>query len=1286
MAYLIGGVLLAAGVAAAWLGWARLRPRNGSPLPTEYGAEAQFYALVELSPDAILIHVDGRFVYANGAAVALLRAGSRGRLIGLDATAIVHPDALPVARDRITRQQRGESVPRVEQRYLRFDGTPVDVEVTSAPFVFGGRTAIQVFARDISERKAAQRHIERLANLYSALARTSRLLVRARTRAEMFDGVCRTAVEFGRLQMTWIAIADPATGRLEPAAASGPAEAYAESVVIALDPARPEGRGPLATAVREQRTCVCNDFAADPSTAPWREQARRYGFRAVAVVPLREEGRVIGALTHYAAETEYFEPDLVDLLERMAEELSAALDRIAAEARRLAAEAALVESERRLSTLMSNLPGMVYRCLNDRHAGMEFVSNGCLALTGYRPEELVFNRGVSYSEIIHPEDRERVAEAIRDALERREGFALHYRITDQSGAQKWVFERGLAVFREDGSVEALEGLITDVSEVRRTEQALRESEARFRSLTALSSDWYWEQDAAYRFTLVSPGLFEVEGSDPSDFVGRTRWEVGGVVPPAGGWEAHRALLERHQPFRDVEYARRLAGGERHYYRVSGEPMFDESGAFAGYRGVGRDITRQKQAEEDLIRFRAALDTAADAIFLTDLETLAYVDVTASTCRMLGYTRDELLRMSPRDINVEFDEAELRARYAATRTLGEERYELDAKPRWLRRKDGSSFPVEVYRRYLRVGHRELIVAGARDISERLRAEEALRLRDRALQASTNAIVITSCLAPDDPIEYVNPAFERITGYAAAEAIGRNCRFLQGPEREQPGLNELRAALRDGRDAQVVLRNYRKDGAAFWSQLTISPVRDAGGRVTHFVGIIADISEAVRYREELEHQANHDTLTGLPNRNLLQDRVAQGIAYAQRHHCTLAVVFLDLDNFKRVNDTLGHGAGDRLLMAIGANLRACVRADDTVARLGGDEFVVLLNDQAHKESVTQAVHRVVEAVARSVIIDGHEIASTCSVGISLFPGDGPDGDALLKHADTAMYRAKSNGGNNFQFFAPEMNAELAQRLTIEASLRRAIERGEFMLHYQPRIGLQSGRIESLEALIRWNSAEFGLVPPGRFIPLAEETGLIVPIGEWVMRNACLQTRQWQQRGAPCVPVSINISPRQFKRSEIVSEVASALRESGLDARLLEIEVTESLVMENAEDFVARLRALKALGIEISIDDFGTGYSSLSYLKRFPVDRLKIDQSFVRDIDTDQDDAVIVKVIVRLGHSLGLQVTAEGVETNEQLQFLRACRCDQAQGYLFSKPVPAAQIERLLFADEKISSSAR
>jgi diguanylate cyclase (GGDEF)-like protein/PAS domain S-box-containing protein len=1238
-------------------------------------APEQFLALVELSPDAILIHIDGFITYANAAAVRLLGAQDIAHLIGLEALAIVHSEDRALSRERITRQNRGELVPRIEQRYIRSDGSIVYVEVTSAPFVYGGRTAIQVFARDISERKAAERRIGRLTDLNAALSRTSQAITRLRDRDALLNECCRIAVEHGGFGMTWAVQADFERNATVLVAASGPDAAYAGEVAISLDPSRPDLHGPVATAMIENRSHICNDIATDPKMRPWREQARRYGLHAAAAFPLRCGGKVWGAITHCAGEAGYFEQELVALLERMAEEISFALDRLESESRRSQAEEALRQQERQIETLMGNLPGMAYRCRNDRDWTMEFVSEGCVELTGYRVEDLLFNDTATYESIIRPEDRARVRAEIDAALAGNRRFVVEYRIVCKDGTEKWVWERGQGLYADDGAIIALEGFVTDITEHRRAEQNLQQSESRFRSLVELSSDWYWEQDENFRFTRVSGGFFRQSSSGWNNFMGKARWEIEGNLPPAQGWQAHRRSLERHEPFRDLEYGRVLGDGTRRYFSFGGEPMFDKDRRFKGYRGVGRDITERRSAEEDLIRFRAAMEVSADAIFITDFHSMRYLDVNETACRMLGYSREELLRMGIPDVNSDGGLPPVRRMFDQVRLQAEHSGGTSPDLRRLRRRDGSVVPVEVYRRYLKSGETDIVVSVARDITERKRAEEALQLRNLAIEASVNAILITNHLLPDQPIEYVNPAFERMTGYSSGEVLGRNCRFLQAADREQPEIELLRAAIREGREARVVLRNYRRNGEAFWSDLSISPLRDADARVTHYVGVLSDITEARNAREQLEHQASHDALTGLPNRSLLFDRLDQAIAQAHRYQRMIAAAFVDLDNFKFINDSLGHGAGDHVLKIVAERLRGCLREGDTVARHGGDEFVLILQDQSGRESVLQAVTRVIEKLAAPLTVEGQELATTCSVGISLYPEHGSAAATLLKNADAAMYRAKAQGKNSFCFYSAEMSTHPGERLKLETQLRRALDLGEFVLHYQPKVDLRSRGICGLEALIRWQHPQDGLVPPGRFIGVAEETGLIVPIGEWVLRTGCAQVRAWRDAGLPEIMLSVNISARQFKRSDVVRTVSRALAETGLPARCLELELTESLVMENAEEFIETLNALKKLGVSLSVDDFGTGYSSLSYLKRFPVDRLKIDQSFVRDIGTDPNDAAIARAVIQLGHSLDLRVTAEGVETAEQLQFLREHDCDEVQGYLLSRPLTVEKTAELL-----------
>jgi diguanylate cyclase (GGDEF)-like protein len=439
------------------------------------------------------------------------------------------------------------------------------------------------------------------------------------------------------------------------------------------------------------------------------------------------------------------------------------------------------------------------------------------------------------------------------------------------------------------------------------------------------------------------------------------------------------------------------------------------------------------------------------------------------------------------------------------------------------------------------------------------------------------------------------------------------------------------------------------------------------------------ERKRYQEELERQANYDGLTGLPNRHLLRDRLRQTVA-EQRNLRPVTVVFIDLDHFKFINDSMGHNAGDELLCTAAERLRASVRDSDTVARLGGDEFVLILNEQTREDVVFRAMQRILARIAQPMSINGRELHITCSAGISLYPQDGTDVETLLKNADAAMYRAKAHGRNNFQFYTAEMNRLVNERLNLEHDLRRALQKQELLLHYQPRINLVTGNVDGVEALVRWMHPERGLVMPDRFIPLAEETGLIVQIGEWVLRQACEQSREWRKAGLPRVAMAVNLSARQFREENLVKRVAKIVRETGLKPGELEMELTESMIMHDAELAIATLGELRALGIELSVDDFGTGYSSLSYLKRLPIGTLKIDKSFVADIGASEageesDAGVLARAIISLGHSLRLKVVAEGVETQAQLAFLRENRCDEAQGFHFARPLPPEECARFL-----------
>ncbi len=570
-----------------------------------------------------------------------------------------------------------------------------------------------------------------------------------------------------------------------------------------------------------------------------------------------------------------------------------------------------------------------------------------------------------------------------------------------------------------------------------------------------------------------------------------------------------------------------------------------------------------------------------------------------------------------------------------------------------------------------------------------AGEALRLRNRAIESSVNAVMIASFAGAEDPIEYVNPAFERMTGYAAAEVLGRNADFLFGTDTGQPGLADIRAAIAERREAHATLRCYRKDGSFFWNDMHIAPVNDGKGGITHYVSVMNDISDARKYQEQLERQVNHDGLTGLPNRNLLQDRLQQAVAQAQRQKQIVAVALLDLDNFKFVNDSLGHQAGDEVLNLVAQRIKSCVRTTDTVARLASDEFVLVLTGLNNEENIPKVLQRVVEAissqpqvtqtldkvldsVSRPITLDGREIDITCSIGVSLYPHDGNDTESLLKSAMAAMHRAKELGRNNFQFYTAELNTRLGDRLALQTLLRHALERDEFILHYQPKVDLKNGRVTGAEALLRWNSPDRGMVPPVEFINMLEDSGLIIEVGRWILEKAVAQHAVWRKTDPRAPRIAVNISSIQLAQKNFVSMIGDIVKKYGRETCGLDIEVTETLVMKDVQANTVKLRAVRDMGVGVAIDDFGTGYSSFSYLITLPISALKIDRSFVLNIAGNEDHRHIVSTIISLAHLMKHKVVAEGVDAEEQVRLLDQLGCDEIQGYYFSRPLPAGDFE--------------
>ena len=731
--------------------------------------------------------------------------------------------------------------------------------------------------------------------------------------------------------------------------------------------------------------------------------------------------------------------------------------------------------------------------------------------------------------------------------------------------------------------------------------------------------------------------------------------------------------------------RRKDGGQ-YWERVLVAPIKAPDGSIASYIWINEDITELRalfdQLRDSDSRFRGVLATMVEGVaVLSPKGHFIYSNPAAENA--FGCPDGGLIGRRPEELPVE----RLRAdgslcppgEFPLLVTLREQR-ELRDITQGIRARDGSVRWLRVNTCVLRSsgeGSHHGVVLTFTDVTERQHAEEQLRLAFEVINHTSEGVMVSDA---QHRILSINPALERMIGLRNAQIIGRpSGAFVRALD--DASFAAVNDALVSGRPWQGEVRLKKKTGRSLHSWAAIAVVRDNENRIKHHISVFSDMTERKEAQERIEFLAHHDPLTGLPNRLLLRDRVAQALAQALRMQNRVALMFLDLDRFKTINDSLGHPVGDALLKEVVERLRTCVRDTDTICRQGGDEFIILLNDVRDSEAVSRIAEKIHLRMTEPVLVGKHQLSTSFSIGIALGPDDASDFDTLLQKADTAMYHAKEAGRNSHCFFTEQMNRQVVEHLTLENKLRRALDNREFVLYYQPQIDLAEGRIVGVEALIRWNSPEDGLVSPGRFIPVAEASGLIAPIGAWVLREACRQARAWQDAGLPPFVVAVNLSAMQFKRPDLINTVINALVLADLDSQWLELELTESILIQDAESTVDSVRRLKALGVKLSVDDFGTGYSSLAYLKRFAVDKLKIDQSFVRDLGHDPEDSAIVRAIVQMAHSMKLTTIAEGVETQELADLLRLFHCDEAQGFWLAKPLPADELEAFVRARMKV-----
>ena len=810
-------------------------------------------------------------------------------------------------------------------------------------------------------------------------------------------------------------------------------------------------------------------------------------------------------------------------------------------------------------------------------------------------------------------------------------------------------------------------LQNEMHERRRVEAALREEEERFRRLFDSSPDPAWILEGP-RFVKCNPAALSVFGYDAADsavFSHPARLSPEYQPDGRASYTAAEAMMAmaRARGSHRFEWLHLRSDGSPFYAEVTLTAMVMRGASLL--HAVVRDISARKEAEQALFANRNLLQTLIESagtviyVFDTDGRLKLCNPQFETLCgrareAMLGLRREAFL---PLAIAGEHAANDQQVMLSGAQREFEEHMVLDGQPRVF---------LSIKRPLLENGVVTGVVGISTDITERKAAEEALRLYANIFEQTNEAILVTD---RDNCIVRVNPALEHITGYRFDELRGRNPSMLASGNTPGHVYHELWQALHTHGHWQGELWDRRKDGAVYPKWTNISVLRNAHGEITHYLGLFTDITERKHAEARIEHLAHHDKLTGLFNRHSLQERLGQALASAAYANTRLAVLFIDLDRFKIINDTLGHHIGDQLLVEVANRLRQVGHANDIVARLGGDEFVVVLaSDESAREALPIAC-QMLAALGAPYLLDGNQLHSTPSIGISVYPDDGDSVDALMKAADTAMYHAKAQGRNNVQFFTAEMNAAAAERMELERDLHHAIAHQQLDVHYQPQVQAASGRVCGVEALLRWPHPTRGQVSPLKFIPIAEESGLIEALGAWVLRQACQQVAHWKSIGIHGVRMAVNLSAHQLRSRQLVDTVREAMHAHGVQAGELELEITESAVMKDPQAAIDTLQQLRDLGVHLAIDDFGTGYSSLAYLKLLPVDVLKIDRSFVKDIETDRNDAAICASILALAKSLGLKVVAEGVETAAQRDFLDSHGCDYLQGYFFAKPQPAA-----------------
>lgn len=947
--------------------------------------------------------------------------------------------------------------------------------------------------------------------------------------------------------------------------------------------------------------------------------------------------------------------------------------------RRMELEQELRSSEYHYRGMVESLSAIAWEASPEDHR-YNYVSPQAESLLGYplqRWKEPGFWRS-----IVHPHDLQKTEALCSREASSGNDHSVDYRVISADGRTLWV--RNIVSLITHGRKPVMRGLMIDISETKQTEEALRLSEGKFASVFAQCPDILVIASLVDGTVLEANTAFVDQiGLPVEEIIGRTPteldvWGIPGVGP---------GMLERLQKgsIRNLEMPFRRKDGRTFSGLVSAEPFdLDSTPAVVV---VVRDITQLKQAQQELQlseeKFAKSFHSSPDGLLITRQRDGVLVEVNEGFSRITGHESSSSLDHSVIDLGIW---ANLEERGKLLEQLNREGFVRDFRSH-IRRKDGQIRLCEISSRPLLIAGEDCMLTIARDITERHQMQEKLQLAATVFESTAEGVLITDTR---QRINAVNRAFSEITGYSEQEALGQTPSLLASGVHDSAFYAAMWYQLTAEGHWQGEISNRRKNGEIYPSWLTISAVRNREQFITHFVAVFADISSLKHAQARLDYQAHHDPLTGLPNRTLFESRLQAALLHSLESNSLGAVLFLDLDRFKHINDSLGHPVGDLLLKGIAQRLKETLRDIDTVARLGGDEFIILLPGLLHASDAEAIATKILNCFTAPFQAGEHEFFMSASIGSCLFPTDGQDVATVVKNADAAMYRSKAKGRNRVESYTQDLTSQASARIALEHELRRAIERNEFSLCYQPKISLLSQRLVGAEALLRWTHPTFGDVPPEHFIPLAEENGMILQIGDWVLERACQQMHEWKKRYQPFGALSVNLAGAQLRQPNLLARIEQLLSDHHLAPDCLQLEITENFIMSQAEEALAVLHKVKALGVQLAIDDFGTGYSSLSYLKRLPLDILKIDQSFVRSLPDDPHDVAIVRAIIALGRSMQLTVIAEGVENHEQQLFLANEGCEQIQGYIVSLPLPpeefSAKFLRTTLSDFSDSTASK